>query len=333
MSSLAIANSFADFRHRAGTFQRMKSSDVVAVILVYLSLANFADAQLSESKNAGERQGPVGSDTTLNAVEQQTEGEGVSQKASLCKVAFSAAATNGLPFEFFARVIWQESRFNSSAVGPVTRGGQRAQGIAQFMPGTASERLVRDPFDPLEALPKSAAFLRELQLQFGNLGLAAAAYNAGPQRVRDWLSGMRTLPPETQTYVRTVTGHPVQEWALPKQIALAVAIPKEMSCVEGAKLIQNPQSPSASPSPRLSWVAQLIGDSSETIALTRFRQLQNKLRSLLGTYEPVIARTMLRARAEPIWTRIRIEMNTRQAAESLCSKLESAGEHCLVQRN
>jgi soluble lytic murein transglycosylase-like protein len=46
------------------------------------------------------------------------------------------------------------------------------------MPMTAAERLLRNPFDPAEALPKSAEFLRELQEQFGNLGLAAAAYNA-----------------------------------------------------------------------------------------------------------------------------------------------------------
>ena len=35
------------------------------------------------------------------------------------------------PLEFFIRVIWQESRFQSKAVGPVTRNGQRAVGIAR----------------------------------------------------------------------------------------------------------------------------------------------------------------------------------------------------------
>src|SRR5437870_3050543 len=84
--------------------------------------------------------------------------------------------------------------------------GQRAQGIAQFMPGTAAERRLLDPFDPVQALPKSAEFLRELREQLGNLGLAAAAYNAGPQRVRDWLSGARPLPAETHNYVLAVTG-------------------------------------------------------------------------------------------------------------------------------
>src|SRR5262249_30233869 len=105
---------------------------------------------------------------------------------SVCLMIESAARANNLPLEFFARVIWQESRFRPDVVGPVTRSGQRAQGIAQFMPGTASERGLFDPFDPVQALPKAAEFLADLRRQFGNLGLAAAAYNAGPGRVRDW---------------------------------------------------------------------------------------------------------------------------------------------------
>ena len=107
-------------------------------------------------------------------------------REAMCLMIESAARANDLPLEFFARVIWQESRFQTDAVGPVTRNGQRAQGIAQFMPGTASERRLLDPFDPVQALPKSAEFLSELRNQFGNLGLAAAAYNAGPRRVQEW---------------------------------------------------------------------------------------------------------------------------------------------------
>lgn len=64
-------------------------------------------------------------------------------REAMCLMIESAAKANDLPLEFFARVIWQESRFQSDAVGPVTRSGQRAQGIAQFMPGTASERRLR----------------------------------------------------------------------------------------------------------------------------------------------------------------------------------------------
>ena len=75
------------------------------------------------------------------------------------------------------------------ARGPVTRSGHRAEGIAQFMPYTADERGLLDPFNPVAALPKAAEFLRELRAEFGNLGLAAAAYNAGPGRVRRVLDG------------------------------------------------------------------------------------------------------------------------------------------------
>ena len=64
--------------------------------------------------------------------------EGRSSDDSICLMIESAARDHGLPFEFFARVIWQESRFRADAIGPVTRSGKRAQGMAQFMPGTAA---------------------------------------------------------------------------------------------------------------------------------------------------------------------------------------------------
>ena len=100
----------------------------------------------------------------------------------------AAGRAHGLPPEFFVRVIWRESRFRPDTVGPRRRNGESAQGIAQFMPSTAAERGLLDPLDPVQALPKAAQFLRELTDQFGSLGLATAAYNAGPARVRAWLA-------------------------------------------------------------------------------------------------------------------------------------------------
>src|SRR6202158_386896 len=116
-------------------------------------------------------------------------------REAVCLMIEAAARANDLPLEVFARVIWHGSRFQSDAVGPLTRRGQRALGIAQFMPGPASERRRLDPFDPVQALPKSAEFLNELRNQFGNLGLAAAAYNAGPRRGQGWLRGARGAGP------------------------------------------------------------------------------------------------------------------------------------------
>jgi soluble lytic murein transglycosylase-like protein len=119
----------------------------------------------------------------------------------VCLTLEQSAAENGLPVEFFARVIWQESRFNARAVSP-----KGASGIAQFMPQTAGWHGLADPFDPIEALRHSAGYLRELRDRFGNLGLAAAAYNAGPGRVSAWLTSHRPLPGETRNYVAIVTG-------------------------------------------------------------------------------------------------------------------------------
>src|SRR5436853_7218579 len=79
----------------------------------------------------------------VSATAQEDESANTSVRAttatSICLMAEAAARANGLPFEFFARLIWQESRFRPDAVGPVTRSGARARGIAQFMPGTDSE--------------------------------------------------------------------------------------------------------------------------------------------------------------------------------------------------
>ncbi|AWN41798.1 lytic transglycosylase domain-containing protein [Methylobacterium durans] len=118
-----------------------------------------------------------------------------------------AAVINGLPVDFLMRLLRQESGLNPQAI---SRAG--AMGVAQFMPGTASERGLLDPFNPYEAIPKSAELLKEHRGRFGNLGLAAAAYNAGPQRVRDWLAGRSPLPKETRDYVAHITGRTIEDW-------------------------------------------------------------------------------------------------------------------------
>ncbi|MGE3149488.1 MAG: lytic transglycosylase domain-containing protein [Pseudorhodoplanes sp.] len=146
--------------------------------------------------------------------------------AQVCETLASAAQAHDLPVDFFARLIWQESRFNSRVV---SRAG--AQGVAQFMPRTAASYGLRNPFDPLAALPASARFLAELRDQFGNLGLAAAAYNAGPGRVQNWLARRGALPAETRNYVRIITGQPPEKWTDDdKAVELARALPEKAPC-------------------------------------------------------------------------------------------------------
>ena len=126
---------------------------------------------------------------------------------TLCKALLASALHNNLPVTFFANLIWQESRFQHDAVSSAG-----ALGIAQFMPEVATEVGLGNPFDPHEAIPASAKFLHDLHEQFGNLGFAAAAYNAGAHRVTEWLEHGRTLPRETQVYVMRVTGRSAEAW-------------------------------------------------------------------------------------------------------------------------
>ena len=125
----------------------------------------------------------------------------------LCDTVALSAHKSGLPVSFFANLIWQESRFVFRAVSPAG-----ALGIAQFMPGTAAAVGLKNPFDPLQALPASARLLGALFQRLGNLGLAAAAYNAGEARVSNWLSNKSGLPQETRNYVLAITGLSVEYW-------------------------------------------------------------------------------------------------------------------------
>jgi Transglycosylase SLT domain len=125
----------------------------------------------------------------------------------ICEAVKAAAEEHDIPIGFFVRLLWQESRFRATEISSAG-----AQGIAQFMPQTAVEMGLKNPFDPLQAIPASAKFLRKLYDQFGNLGLAAAAYNAGGGRIEKWLSRRSSLPAETRAYVRIITGHKAEAW-------------------------------------------------------------------------------------------------------------------------
>jgi hypothetical protein len=105
-----------------------------------------------------------------------------------------------------------------------------ALGIAQFMPRTAAAIGLTNPFDPLKALPASARLLGTLFQRFGNLGLAAAAYNAGEARVSNWLSNKAGLPQETRNYVLAITGLPVEHWKAAASGLQAFKLAKRMPC-------------------------------------------------------------------------------------------------------
>ena len=127
---------------------------------------------------------------------------------ALCRLIETAAREHGVAADFLTNLIWRESNFSARAV---SRRG--AQGIAQVMPSTAAERGLADPFDPEQAIPQAARLLADLARRFGNLGLAAAAYNAGAGRVSRWLAKEVALPPATRNFVLLVTGRTPEDWA------------------------------------------------------------------------------------------------------------------------
>jgi hypothetical protein len=248
----------------------------------------------------------------------------------ICRAVEEDAAANGLPVEFFARVIWQESRFNAQAVSP-----KGAQGIAQFMPQTADWRGLADPFDPIEALKNSASYLHDLQTQFGNLGLAAAGYNAGPGRVSSWLAGRRTLPDETRNYVAIITGWTVDEWASPSPPQTAeTTIPQGVPCTRLANLILAPKEQAqriASYVPR--WGMQLTANWSESKAWAVYRMIQKQYAALIGDREPIVVRSRGIGLGSALRYNIRIADDNRGYLEKFCNKLIAAGGACVVLRN
>lgn len=252
-----------------------------------------------------------------------------------CQALGSAAVMNDLPLGFFTRLIWQESRFDTRAI---SRAG--AQGIAQFMPGTAAWVGLANPFDAAAAIAKSATLLRDLKQKFGNLGLAAAAYNAGPKRVADWLARRRSLPLETQAYIRAVTGHTANEWTTAEPRQLSLQLPAAVPCQDIVKLFANrrPIAGQHEPKPAVvssqrepPWGVQLIGSSSQSSALASFYQLQKTYRTVLGSRQPLVIRSP--AGVNAYWYRVRIGADSRGDAARLCSSLRAVGGSCLVQRN
>ncbi|MFP4538785.1 MAG: lytic transglycosylase domain-containing protein, partial [Dichotomicrobium sp.] len=215
--------------------------------------------------------------------------------AGVCPVLDEIARKQGLPPLFFARLIWQESRFRSDAISP-----KGAQGIAQFMPGTADLRGLADPFEPNAALKASAAFLADLRAEFGNLGLAAAAYNAGPQRVRDWLAGNSVvLPAETRSYVAIITGRLPEDWrtgdsatqrnAESKEDRLDLETPDKTACQRlVAVLERGAPALDIETAPAAPWGVQVAGNFSRAKTVAQFRRVQQRFSNIIGERKPIV---------------------------------------------
>ena len=248
----------------------------------------------------------------------------------VCRVIETAAKAQALPVEFLTRLIWQESSFRPAAVSSAG-----AQGIAQFMPGTAGERGVADPFDPEEAIPKAAELLAELKVRFGNVGLAAAAYNAGPNRVATWLAGHGGLPDETRSYVLKITRRTVQDWQSDRGGAATGpdAAGTGPSCLQLAALIKKGEPGQFAGSALTAfWGVQLAGSFSKDAALASFERAKKSYASVLGNVQPIVIGGRLLNRGFSPFYRVRVPAASRTAANALCQRITRLGGACATLR-
>lgn len=130
-----------------------------------------------------------------------------------------ASARFGIPAAWIERVMRAESAGHTDLAGRPIRSAKGAMGLMQLMPGTWADMRARlslgsDPDDPRDNILAGTYYLRLLHDQFGYPGLFAA-YNAGPQRYAQYLSG-RALPAETVAYLAKTTG-----WAIPTKFAVS----------------------------------------------------------------------------------------------------------------
>jgi hypothetical protein len=300
-----------------------------AFVLVVLGAPSNAESPASPRGEQTQKVPPAKSEEKP-AQDKATEAARPPTTDDICRTLEESAAENDLPVEFFARVIWQESRFNAREVS-----SKGATGIAQFMPRTAEFRGLADPFNPIEALRHSASYLHDLKKRFGNLGLAAAGYNAGPSRVSAWLAGHGGLPSETRSYVAIITGWTADEWASKSPPETSeTTIPQGVPCAQLAHLMLAPKQEAqriASYVPR--WGMQLTSNWSETRAWATYRALQKQYASLIGDREPIVLHARMPGMGMATRYIIRIADDNRAYLEKFCAKLITAGGACVVLRN
>lgn len=248
-----------------------------------------------------------------------------------CAAIEGFAMRHGLDPHFFARLIWQESRFDPNALSPVG-----AQGIAQFMPHTARRRGLADSYNPADALDHSALYLSEMASEYGNIGLAAIGYNGGERRAERLIAGTGGLAQETVDYVAIITGVPHRNWletpAPTPDLRLAPDRTFTTACRHLAKDRRisplRPAAPIIQP-----WGIQLAFGTTKEAAKARFDEKTRACSAMIGDQVPDFVFEKSRASAKGGYHFARLGRDTRDAAWRDCSRMKRAGCICAVYRN
>ena len=239
---------------------------------------------------------------------------------------------HGLDSGFFARLIWQESRFDQNALSHAN-----ARGIAQFIPSTAALRGLKDPYNPADALEHSAQYLAEMTQKYGNEGLAAIGYNGGERRAEGFLDG-KGLAPETVAYVPIITGLDAEQWrdAPPKtpDFRLSKTQPFLPACYEMARnrrvtaLKVTPPAPVIKP-----WGVQVSFGTSKDRARDKANAQTASCRSAVkGRRLDFLFKKNRVSRRKGFYFG-QYGSNTRTDAQRLCDSMRATGCTCLVVQN
>ncbi|WP_299773035.1 lytic transglycosylase domain-containing protein [uncultured Tateyamaria sp.] len=249
----------------------------------------------------------------------------------ICQHIEGASRRHLLDPGFFARLLWQESRFDANALSPAG-----AQGIAQFMPGTAALRGLSDSYNPAEAMEISAQYLAELLRRYGNAGLAAVAYNGGERRADGFMVG-DGLAGETIDYVQIITGLTAEDWrdAPPEQhdfrldpskpfmpACLAMARNRKISAIKGI-----PGKPTL---PK--WGAQIGFGKTKAAAQSKAKDAARSCPAVVDAHVDIVF-VKNRVRGRPGYHMARVSGNDRGAVSKICQNVRAQGCPCAVYKN
>lgn len=179
-----------------------------------------------------------------------------------------AARRFGIPEAWIWAVMRVESGGDPRVVSPAG-----AMGLLQIMPATWVTMRTRyglggDPYEPRDNIMAGAAFLREMLDRYGAPGFLAA-YNAGPGRYDDYLSGGRALPPETVAYLKKLA--PIIGGVASQ--TLAVAAPDPLAWTRSALFVRTASmsagSSSAPPSDTASADSAAVASQSDVLFVHR----------------------------------------------------------------
>ena len=254
---------------------------------------------------------------------------GPEQIHRICNLIESEADRNGLPKNYFARLIWKESRFDANAVSYVG-----AEGIAQFMPATARMVGLDDPFDIDQAIPASARHLADLKRNLGNLGLASAAYNAGEGRVNRWLASGGFLPLETEEYVLDIMGEDASNFTNAAYAGTDRPLDKKLDFQDACRKLPIIMSRTVAMA-RVHvkpWGVQVAGNFRRAAAVRQWERVRKRFPALLNQYNAVVGRVRTPIARRGVYA-VRIGVDNRANANIICQQLRGAGGSCVVMRN